>query len=480
MHAARRAPIAAVLAVLLAAAAAGPAHADSTSPSVTGDYIGSVLAPGTTGKTVGYSVQGNAYSSTTITGLTVTYDVSGIAGIATLTPQTGICTTSGPLITCAENDLTIGSFTSLATEGWTGSEQLPLTLAPAAGATAGANGAVSVTVSGDGTAVSSPATISVSLADGPDLVVQGATGGNAATAAVAPGSTYTHTLTFTNDGDQAADGVTVLIESNGHGVDVPESRSNCEYSAPTTAYCYIPDLIAPGATETLAPVVKVLTSSDLMWQGLTIQVEPGYQGLGTYTVGAGKAFALTDSTGAAQVTVTGHATQSNIDYGDNTIGIRANTTLAADVTGYANFFPWQVSGQYLGSAYITNTGPGFVELGRSANWELTGDFTVPAGVDVVSVPSDWAPVVDGRGDFNRYGQPGYQEYWFNGGIEMGAGGQSLSGSGNLILQPEAGYPGGTGTLTVGVNQLPATDYTLFGTLDSNPANDTVTFDIPAA
>lgn len=480
-HAIRRASATVASAVFLAALGAGSAHADTSPPSLYGGYASYTLAPGSAGKAVSYYVQGAAATTSTVSGLVVAYDVSGLAGVAALSPNTGKCTTSGTLITCHEGSLAISSFVGQSAQGYIGSKNLPITLAPVAGAAAGASGTVAVSVSGTGLAASSASTISVSLADGPDLVVAGSANGNLSTASVNPGSTYRHGLRFTNDGDQPAQGVTVEIESYGHGVDVPETHKNCQYAAPTTAYCYIPDVIAPGASETLSPSIRVLTSTDLMWQGLSVRVVPGYAGLSTYTVGAGTAFTLKDSKGAAQVTATGHAGQNNIDGGDNTLSLKlAVTSASADVTGSINFYPWQVAGQYLGSVYVTNAGTGFIELGRSANWELSGDFKVPAGVDVVSVPDDWSPVVNGVGDANLTGKPGYSEYWFNAGIEMSAGGQGGSSTGNLIIQPQAGFTGGAATLTVGINQQAAALYTIFGNVDSDPANDTVSYDIPAA
>lgn len=468
--------------MLLAAIGSGSAHADASTPTLYGGYISPVLAPGSASKAVAYYVGGNAVAPTTVSGLVVTFDVSGLAAVATLAPNTGTCTTSGTLITCKEGNLAINSFLGQADQGYIGSKSLPITLTPAAGAAAGATGSVSVSVSANGVPSQYQATISVSLADGPDLVVKGSAsnGDTGVNVSVNPGSTYTHGLTFTNDGDQPAQGVTVVIDSYGYGVDVPENHKNCQYSAPTTAYCYIPDLIAPGATETLSPSIQGLTSTDLVKQGFHIQVEPGFVGLSTYTVGVGTAFTLKDSTGTAQVAVTGHTTQSNIDGSDNTLRFWLATTLTADISGSLSFVPWQVPGQYLGAAYVINAGPGFIELGRSANWELSGDFKVPAGVDVVSVPTDWTPVVNGVSDVNLTGQPGYSEYWFNAGIEMGSGGQGGSASGNLIIQPQAGFTGGQATLTVGVNQQPATLFTAFGNIDSDPTNDTVSFDIPAA
>jgi len=75
----------------------------------------------------------------------------------------------------------------------------------------------------------------------------------------------------------------------------------------------------------------------------------------------------------------------------------------------------------------------------------------------------------------RKGEPRFSRAW-----KPAPGGQAGSSSGNLTIQPEAGFTGGQVTLTVGVNQQPATLFTLFGNLDSDPTNDTVSYDIPAA
>src|SRR5205085_11557731 len=142
-------------------------------------------------------------------------------------------------------------------------------------------------------------TITVSLGDGPDLQFT-TPAPMFQTVQVGAGSAYSRAVKFTNVGDQAAQGVTVEIEADAYGLDVPETHNNCQYSAPSTAYCYIPDLVAPGATETLAPTVEVLTTTDLMWEGLRITVVPGYAALPIHTVGTGKPFTLKDASGAAQ------------------------------------------------------------------------------------------------------------------------------------------------------------------------------------
>jgi hypothetical protein len=342
----------------------------------------------------------------------------------------------------------------------------------------GASGSVTTTVSATGVASGSPGTISVSLADGPDLAVKGSA--IAAPVSVTSGSAYYRSVKFTNLGDQAAQGVTLEIQTF-QGVDIPELRNNCQYVAPTQAYCYIPDVIAPGATETLSPSLELLTTTDLIWQGVGITAAPGYASLTAYAVGAGKPFTLVDSTGAAQVAASGHSAQSNID-SDNTLSFRINGSATGDLAAQLSMFPWMVNGQYLVNASATDLGSGYIWLGQSANWLIQADFTVPSGVTVVSVPNDWTPVVNGAPDFSAMGRPGYSVYRFNIGIEVASGG-SASGSANPpnpLVEPQPGFTGGNATLSLTINGESASLFGgLFGNIDSDTSNDTATFAIPA-
>ena len=410
---ARRLAVAVGMAIGVAAIAVGPALADASTPTanLSGGFS-SILAPGSIGKTVYLSINGNAALSMTFKGVTVQIDVSGLAGVATVTPQTSACTTAGTLITCDAANFKTTTFvgTSQSIYPYLGQEAIPLTVAPVAGASAGASGNVTVDVSGSGAVNPGSSTGSISLADGPDLAVVGGDPNVATSVSATAGSSYNHSLKFTNVGDQAAQGVTVEINSGGYGVDIPETRKGCEYAAPYEAYCYIPVLVAPGATETLSPSLQVLTTTDLMWGGVQVTVVPGYACLPANTVGTGKAFALVDSTGASQVPVTGQTSQTNIDYPDNSLGLKLTVSATtADIAAQLSMFPFSGNDEYLVSAGLTNDGSGYVNLGQSANYELTGDFTVPSGVSVVSVPADWIPVVSGAPDYSATGQPGYAE-----------------------------------------------------------------------
>jgi hypothetical protein len=473
-------------AVGLSVLALGPAHADTPTVGLQGGWLSAALAPGSAGKVVGYYLQAEATADTTISGVTVTYDVSGLAGVATLTPQSGKCATAGTLITCTEAAFSTSRYTGSeeSSTPYIGTEVLPIKLVPVAGAAAGASGSVAVTVSAPSPVVTNSGNISVSLTDGPDLVLKKSTAElyGTHTVSVSAGAAYYRSVEFTNDGDQAAQGITLEVQTDGYGADIPELRKNCEYEAPTLAYCYIPDIVAPGATEKLSPALEVLTTTDLMWQNLRITVVPGYASLSPYTIGTGKPFTLLDSTGAGQVTATGQTTQNNVS-ADNELVLELQVpTATADLAASLSMFPWMVNGQYIVNADAVNDGSGYIWLGRSANWTFSGDITIPSGVTFVSVPAGWIPVVNGSLDWAALGQPGYSEYRFNGGIDLAAGGQAGLGSGSPspIIEPQPGFSGGDATLTVGIGDVSAANFaSLFGNIDTNTADDTATFAIPA-
>jgi hypothetical protein len=289
---------------------------------------------------------------------------------------------------------------------------------------------------------------------------------------VGAGSAYYRAVKFTNVGNQAAQGVTVEIAADAYGLDVPEAHNNCQYSAPTTAYCYIPDLVAPGASESLSPAVEVLTTTDLMWEGLRITVVPGYAGLPIHTVGTGKPFTLKDASGAAQKPVTGQTTQTNLDYLDSSayLDLRVNGA-TADLAATANT-NWVNPGQYQVDLVPFNNGPGYIQLGRSGSFMVTGDVVFPAGVTVTNVPNSWQQVANST--------PGVTEYQFNAGVAVPAGSGIYGGSAPIVV-PQPGFAGDNGTFTVGINNQPATAFanTFIGNVDTEPSNDTTTFAIPA-
>ena len=476
-------------ALCLAAAGVGTAQADGTpTPYLGGSYGSAMLAPGSVGKTINYQLIANAASVTTFSGVTVVYDVSGLAGVATFTPTTGKCTTSGTLITCKVPKFTIdlNAGTENGPLPFVGEDNLPVQLVPVAGAVSGASGTVNVTVSSTSPATPPTTTpFTVTLGDGPDLAMAGATGYGTANVTAKADSTYSHSLTFTNAGDQPAEGVTLQVTSSGYGLDLPETHKNCQYTQgqPEQMSCYFPDLVEPGATENLSAAIKTLTYSDLMWQALQIMVQPGYAPpTSGYTNGTGAALALVDASGAAQVPVSGETSQSNLGVENVTHLDVAVTGSSANVAAVGTIWPYYTGpNQYLVDADAINDGPGYVNLSQDGDTAFTGTVTFPAGVTVETAPPGWIPVVDGSEDPGATGQPGYSVYDFYTscyGLESGYSASAEAG-GMLQITVASDFAGAAGSVSIGVDDEAATQFPQFGDIDTDPADDTASFAIPA-
>jgi hypothetical protein len=205
---------------------------------------------------------------------------------------------------------------------------------------------------------------------------------------------------------------------------------------------------------------------------LRITVVPGYAALPIHTVGTGKPFILKDASGAAQKPVTGQTTQTNLDYFDPIayLDLRVNGA-TADLAATANIYGAN-PGQYQVDLVPFNNGPGYIQLGRSGSFMVTGDVLFPAGVTVTNVPNNWQQVANSTA--------GISEYQFNAGIDVPTGSGIYGGSAPIVV-PQPGFAGGDGTFTVGINNQPATAFanTFIGNVDTNPSNDTTTFAIPA-
>jgi hypothetical protein len=471
----RRLLLAAAAGALLAGIGVTAAQAGTTATyTVNPGFLNEAVAPGSVGKTIEYGVQAAASAPTTFTAVTVSYDVSALAGIATLTPQSGSCNTEGTVIICKVAKIAADVDIHANNTPYAGSEELPLLVVPAAGATAGESASVPVTVTSASPAATGSASnaLTITLTDGPNLVLSGH--GTGKTIDLAQNAEYTKAITFTNAGDQAAQGVTVSVQIEEYGLSVPELHSNCQYTGGVQeeVACYFPDLIEPGATETVSPAIKVLTANDLMQDGISYGVLPGYAGIPgqSFTYGSGAPLTLKDSTGAAQVPVSGQTQQNDIAQDDvfeaDLVVPTSSAALSAD--GSVNLTTSD-SGQVFAS--ITNSGDDYASLGDSGTDQFTADIVFPAGVTVTSVSFEWTPVVDGTPQPTDAGQPGYSEYLVTSGSGVPDGRSTPIGDGTspatVTISPE--FTGGSATVTVGIDGQPTSNFTSeYGDITTTP------------
>lgn len=147
--------------------------------------------------------------------VTYTLDLSGIAGVAELTPaeDTGAdCEITGATAVCHDWGVYAG-LSSIA----------DFDLAAAKGSKDGASGTIEVTGSADGVTFT-PFSTKVTVG-GPDLVMKRLPFEQQ----LRPGDVQSAPVTFTNKGTTAADGVLLTLMYS-RGLDLPQRYANCEYN----------------------------------------------------------------------------------------------------------------------------------------------------------------------------------------------------------------------------------------------------------
>ncbi|MFE9426640.1 hypothetical protein ACFYNO_27175 [Kitasatospora sp. NPDC006697] len=239
-----------IAALLTGGATALPAQATGTTVTVSATPVLALPADGSSTDLdafVGETANGS------ITQITITADLSSLAGVAVYgTPQTG-CSVQGSQLTCTEQATPNGA--SLRT--------IPFKAAP--GAALGASAPLHLTAT-DATG-SSLAFDSTLVVGGSKLQVTGSD------QQAKPGSTVQEAFSISNNGSLATQR-TVVALSPSVGLQFNQRYSNCEYGttndlsgrnavAPQVAVCTIDSGIEPGATAHLDPVGLTTAASAL-------------------------------------------------------------------------------------------------------------------------------------------------------------------------------------------------------------------------
>ncbi|NJC68710.1 LPXTG cell wall anchor domain-containing protein [Planosporangium thailandense] len=448
---AARIGVSAAAAVALGAAAL-PAHADVTEPpsaSASLDTNLTIGGPGSHGKAVPVYVD-----ATRATGLKVTFDVSGLAGVATVTFPDN-CKAAGPVETC-----TFANAAEL-------HEIMPLVLRPAAGAKAGDSGKISLTTSADGlTAYTSTST--VTLADGVDMVMLS---GRVKTGTAKPHDKVGVPVSFMNAGNQPADGYQITLFFD-HGL-VPDTYTNCKYGEDHTTHVVVctftdpADAMAPGdavqmddfgatvsgdafGAEATDFRVDGLTTANAARAGLTLSARAGGRTLHVKRIASPRA------------TVKAAEIYDNDNWGFADWDV-ANTN---DVGAIGATASGQVGDVVSVTVGLKNNGPGSLDSTRAAEPALAFVFEVPPGTQVTSAPQTCASVTDDAGTPREQpGQPGGAYYRCRSGNFMAAG-ATLSATFKLKITKVSPDASGTvGLANPYVSSVPGWIH------DANPAND---------
>lgn len=269
---------------------------------------------------------------------------------------------------------------------------------------------------------------------GPDLVIS-----TLPRATPKPGELYDESVTLTNNGTTAADGVAFRIRLT-RGLDFPEPVKGCTYSTVQDqvrqALCALDTVIRPGASVTTPVRFKALPKA------LMESVE-----YGTGRTGESPGEGYTDS--YRRLTLTADSSADLAATGD-----RAKARPGSTVTVRAT---------------LRNDGPGWVQNQESDD-NVALMVTIPPGTVAAEVPKDCAPFnIDGPSGPSAPGKPRYVCWSSDRTLEVG---QSLTYAFVLDVKDTARDTAG---------EVRATSvYGIDPAFDKNPANDTarLSIDVP--
>ncbi|MET7699612.1 hypothetical protein [Streptomyces sp. NPDC005485] len=269
---------------------------------------------------------------------------------------------------------------------------------------------------------------------GPDLVIS-----TLPRATPKPGEVYDESVTLTNNGTVAADGVAFRIRLT-RGLDFPEPVKGCTYSTVEDqvrqALCELDTVIPPGASVTTPVRFKALPKA------LMESVE-----YGTGRTGEAPGEGYTDS--YRRLTLTADSTADLAATGDR---VKARPGHTATV-----------------KATLRNDGPGWIQNQESDD-PVALMVTIPPGTVAAEVPKECAPFnIDGPSGPSAPGKPQYVCWPSDLTLEVG---QSLTYAFVLDVKDTARDTEG---------EVRATSvYGIDPAFDKNPANDTahLSIDVP--
>ncbi|MFJ7325636.1 peptidase [Streptomyces cyaneofuscatus] len=316
------------------------------------------------------------------TEFTVTFDLSGIAGVADVAVEDpSDCEVTGTKAVCTDQGI------------WPGLRGIDdLLLTAAEGSEDGDTGTIRVTGQSKG-ATFTPFTTKVTVG-GADLVMEQLPFKEQ----TAPGDRQKAPITFTNRGTRAADGVLLgLVYSR--GLDIPERYSNCEYTEGgpgsrgagwTTALCSVEGSFEAGATYTLATPLTIEVTDRAYFDMFVYSIHENSAAQRTaqragapFERGTGAVLkAVPVKTPAKGATARG----GDLNPWDNLHEADFRTKNTADFVAYGDKVAGAEGSTVTADIGFRNDGPAWVSYLRSGENVATLDFTVPPGTTVTAKP----------------------------------------------------------------------------------------------
>ncbi|MFH8372964.1 peptidase [Streptomyces cyaneofuscatus] len=312
---------------------------------------------------------------------TLTFDLSGVAGVADVTfdgesgPE---CKVTGTKAVCEDWGVW---------PGLQGAADLIVTAAD--GSEDGDTGTITVTGEAQG-ATFTPFTTRLTVG-GPDLVMKQLPFRSELT----PGEKQQAPITFANRGTRDADGVLLTLRYS-RGLHIPQRYSNCEYTKDdpaqpdfgwTTALCSVAGAFEAGATYTLATPLTLEATERAFYDTFLYRVEENSAAQRT-AQRAGARFERGDGAVLKAVPVkTGAAARSaDLDPYDNQQEADFRTENTADFVAYGDKVAGPEGSTVKADIGFRNEGPAWIGYIRSGEDVATVDFTVPQGTTVTARP----------------------------------------------------------------------------------------------
>ncbi|MER5633561.1 peptidase [Streptomyces nitrosporeus] len=335
--------------------------------------------------------------------VTYTLDLSGIQGVAVLSPAEDTatdCEITGTTAVCHDH----GIWPGLSTAAEFG-------LSAAKGSKEGATGTIEVTGSAEG-ATFTPFTTKVTVG-GPDLVMKPLP----FKTELKPGDAQPAPITFSNQGTTAADGVLLTLHYS-RGLDIPERYSNCEYLENTgeppfqdyawaTALCAVEGTYEPGATYTLGVPLSVEATERALIDSFVYRINEdspaersAQRGGAAFTRGTGPQLTLKKATASAR--------GADLDPWNNQQEVDFRTENTADFAATGDRAEGKAGDTVTAKLGYRNDGPAWVGHIRSGESVAGLDFTVPEGAQVTGKPENCRGVTaEGKYREEQLGAPRY-------------------------------------------------------------------------
>lgn len=385
----------ALLGLTVAAAPMSPAAAEETA-RISGHFnlwaIAVGVGPDSAGKTVDLRVV-NRSDAAVARNLTVRFDSASVTKLLVTPPKEG-CTTAGTVTTCTYAELLPGS-----------EVRFPFTFKVAPGAAVGDEQPVSFEVGGENAEpVDTPPATTVRIVDsGVDLVA-----GDLRFDDVKPGTTLELRPTVANAGDTAATGMALELGVASRYLTFVEEYDNCGI-VEGFPICIFPDTLEPGAPYQLVDPLRVTVSKATpmkpsgigfayhVWSGDTRPYAAAAKALAGKR--HGKSLRLQKAAGTQDVSPI-----------DNQGYISVRTTLnPADLGVDGVKLAGKVNDELSFTVALANHGPADT-ASRADDDPGSLGINAPSGTVFTAVDRECFPIINGKGDPAKMGQPGYRTY----------------------------------------------------------------------